>query len=374
MSIKSRFIVWSIIVALISLTLCYFFLQRYSSHIPLLNRLSSSQEEDPEDPAVKYKGLVPEPDDPNGIYYQDRVLVLMYHDLSPTPDDIAQISVANFEKQIQLMSVNNFHWITMSQYRDFILHGKPVPANAVLLTFDDGYESLYEYAYPILRKYNAPASSFLIVNSVSNPKEKGVPKVTWEQVKLMHQNGMEFFSHTYDSHKYVPTESANRKLKSKLARRMYLKDQDRVETEEEYTLRVTNDLKKANEILQEKLGEQNHILAFPYGAFSKSLLAICKDLGIDITLSVKSGLNKTGQHNGYRLNAGGMTNDPVLQLSLMKHAQERIGNNHFKSEPTNPHFTLWTLVVLLIAGLFWLRSGWKLLEARKGNSKGSSST
>jgi biofilm PGA synthesis lipoprotein PgaB len=303
------------------------------------------------------------PDDPNGIYYTNRVMVLMYHDVSPMRDS-KSLSVKNFEKQLALMQKNNFHWISMNQYREFILHASPVPVNAVLLTFDDGYESLYKYAYPLLEKYHAPASSFLVVNTVGNPEHIGMPKVTWEQVKQMHQHGIDFFNHTYDSHLYVPVDRWGKHRISMLASPIYNKKMQRRETESEYELRVASDLKKANDILYRQLGTQNHVLAFPYGAFSQPLLKICSRLGIDITLTVKSGLDKTGQTNGFRVNAGGSTDDPVLQLSLMKQAPKLLGNSHFGNAYHFPYYSFGSLLVTLLTGILWLRTGRRLQKER----------
>lgn len=288
---------------------------------------------------------------PDGHYYRNRVLVLMYHDVSPSPTDVHSLSVRNFERQLQLMKDNNFHWITMSQYREFILHDRPVPENAVLLTFDDGYESFYKYAYPLLEKYRAPATSFLIVDTVGNPKMHGVEKLNWDQVKEMHRGGIDFFSHTFNLHYYAPTDARGKHPEPALSSRLYLKDKGRRETENEYEARVDADLQQANAVLKQELGEDNHVLAFPYGAFSEPLLQICRKRGIDVTLTVKSGLNKPGQTNGFRLNAGGMSNDPELQLALMKQAEQRLGHAHFDRSPAYKRFAIAFLVVAAAASL-----------------------
>jgi biofilm PGA synthesis lipoprotein PgaB len=368
MLLKLKFIFLSLLLVTSAIVVCYFLVQRYHSKIPFINQMytKSSPKVILDTTISPYDGLKPEANDANGIYYKDRVLVLMYHDLSPEPQDPGTLSVDNFEKQLELMRANNFHWISMSQYIDFILHSSPVPDNAVLLTFDDGYESFYTFAYPLLQKYQAPASSFLIVNAVDNPEYKGIPKVTWEQVELMHRNGIEFFSHTYDSHKYVKMDSSSATQTAMLASPIYLKSTQRKETEEEYKRRVTNDLKQANDILNKKLGIQNNVLAFPFGGFSQSLLDICEQLGINVTLTVKMGLNKPGQTNGFRLNTGSKANDPVLQLSLMKHAEKRLGNITFEEGIKKRHYyTLKALLVLVVVAALWLRSGALLLAERR---------
>ncbi|MBP1905405.1 biofilm PGA synthesis lipoprotein PgaB [Paenibacillus turicensis] len=353
---NSKFILLSALLVITTVVCGYFVIQRYQHKIPIIKKWTATS---------PYDGLKPEANNPNGIYYKNRVLVLMYHNISPTPEDSTTLSVANFEKQLELMQANNFHWISMSQYRDFILHGASVPDNAVLLTFDDGYESFYKYAYPLLQKYQAPASSFLIVNTLDNPKHIGMKKLTWEQVQIMHENGFDFFSHTYDSHEYAKSNASGSKKNSMLAGPMYLKDKNRKETEAEYELRITNDLKQANDMLQQKLGVQNYVLAFPYGLFSKPLLNISKELGIDITFTVKMGINKPGQTNGFRVNAGGKSNNPDLQLSLMKHAEEKLDGVQY-NEDYDTYITK-SLLVLGVVFILWLGYGWRLLRKRKHN-------
>ncbi|WP_372629897.1 polysaccharide deacetylase family protein [Cohnella sp.] len=367
MTLKTKFLILTLVLALGTAALGLLTIRWYNGYFPSLHRAAPALVQAialDKSPSLYY-GLKPAAADPSGIYYRDRVLVLMYHDVSQEPTDITSLSAANFEKQLEWMKANNFKWITMSQYRDFILHSAPVPDNAVLLTFDDGYESLYSQAYPLLKKYGAPASAFLIVGKVGERKG-AFPKATWEQVKEMRQGGIEFFSHTFDSHSYVPTAPGSNALKPKLAWNMYLKKEKRMETEAEYEERVTEDLRQANEILQRELGTPNYALAFPYGAHSQAVLDICKRLGIDITFTVRLGLNAAGQTNGYRLNAGGMDNDPVLQIELMKKAEQRLKANYspFLSPAARKYVFLASSVALLLVGFLWAWTGWKLLRRR----------
>ncbi|WP_186438215.1 polysaccharide deacetylase family protein [Cohnella terricola] len=366
MNIKTKFALSTLVLAIAALALCTLGIRWYSSHFPRLASafpsIVSAIAEYKSSSA--YDNLVPTTNEPNGVYYRDNVLVLMYHDVSPNPENDKSLPLASFDKQLELMKANNFHWITMEQYRDFILHSAPVPDNAVLLTFDDGYESLYDQAYPSLKKYGAPASAFLIVKTVGDPSDP-FPRVTWDQVREMHQNGIDFFNHTYDSHRYAPTEASGGKPMSMIARRLYLKDKQRQETEEEYETRVTADLRKANEILEREIGIRNYAFAFPYGAFSDSLLNISGKLGMDITFTVKSGLNAPGQTNGFRLNAGGEDNNPDLQIALMKQAETRLADHEFKQPQTRQYAFLALSVLFVLTGIFWLWTGWRLIRSKK---------
>ncbi|MEI0738545.1 polysaccharide deacetylase family protein [Paenibacillus sp. JTLBN-2024] len=258
---------------------------------------------------------------PNAIYYKNKVIVLMYHDVQPHPTDIKSLDTAVFRQQLDAMKANGFHWITMEQYADFIRKRRPVPDNAVLLTFDDGYETFYKHVFPILQEYRAPATNFLIVATIGNAKHPGLPKLNWQQVQEMHRKGIDFYSHTYDSHAYGYIRMFG-KNKDR-AEPMLMGPEDNktlhhVETREEYTRRVTRDLDLSNRILRAKIGNDRDILAFPYGGYSKPVIDICRKLGVQVTFSVKPGINGPGQYIGYRVNAGGMDNNPITLLEYMK--------------------------------------------------------
>lgn len=262
---------------------------------------------------------------PGQIYYQNKVITLMYHEVTPGQKDKQSLDASKFEEQLKLMKASGFQWITMNQYVDFVRHAKPVPPNAVLMTFDDGYESFYDDVYPLLLKYHVPATSFLIVNTIDNPKHVGIPKLSWEQVQTMHQSGVDFYSHSFDSHVYAPLDAKGNRSKAILRGPVYVKALGRKETNEEYVARVRRDLEQANAILNEKIGNTMNVIAFPYGAFSPSLLRVCKDLNMPVSFTVLPGINRPGGLNGYRVNAGGADNDPQALIAMMKNGAVSAG-------------------------------------------------
>src|SRR5689334_797698 len=105
-----------------------------------------------------------------GNHYKNKVLVLMYHHLDETEKGGAIISPAAFEAQIQMMLANDYHFISMDEFIQFKRKQRSIPDNAVLMTFDDGYESFYTKAYPILRAYDIPATKFVIGYNIDHPE------------------------------------------------------------------------------------------------------------------------------------------------------------------------------------------------------------
>lgn len=256
---------------------------------------------------------------PKGVYYKDHVAVLMYHHLTETPLMLypGVLPAAQFDEQMQLLKQEGFHVITMKQYREFMLDRAPVPDNAVLLTFDDGYESFYKLAFPILQKYSYTAVNFIIVSDVDNTNKQQVPKLTWEQMREMKRAGMGFYNHTYNLHYYgvVDAEGGTRPAASSL---LYIHDENRNELNEEYYRRVTGDLAHAERRLKEELGNTDSAIAFPYGSYNEKLLEICDSLGIHLKFNIGLGLSSRTTLNAPRINEGNRALTPALSIQQLK--------------------------------------------------------
>ncbi len=250
-----------------------------------------------------------------GVYFSDQVVVLMYHDVMANPDGSdaeSALPIQQFKEQMALLKANGFQVISIAQYADFINNKGEVPNNAVLLTFDDGYESFYTEVFPVLKHYGYPAVNFVIVSDIDNPAKKGIPKMTWDQMREMQPFGMSFYNHTYDSHRYGVMR-ADGLTKPVLTRHQYLKEEDRVETDEEYHTRIKTDLEKAERRLAEELGNTRGIIAFPYGAYNDEVLDILHEVGVTLSFTVKEGINDRGQTNGFRIN-GAKAGESAVQL------------------------------------------------------------
>src|SRR5690606_9172535 len=118
---------------------------------------------------------------------------------------------------------------------------------------------------------------------------------------------MSFYSHTYDHHKMI--DKGDKRV-PKLANYM------EGETSEQYRERVRDDLVLAHELLVRELGEQDNIVAFPYGGFSEELLEVMHEIGIEHYFTIRPGLNERGTIPYYRVNAGlsALDGDKLIQL------------------------------------------------------------
>ncbi|HIW33917.1 MAG TPA: polysaccharide deacetylase family protein [Candidatus Paenibacillus intestinavium] len=238
----------------------------------------------------------------NKVFYKNKVIVLMYHHIDKTESG-ATISPARFGTHMKLLDEKGYNVISIEQFAEFMKKKEQVPNNAVVITFDDGYDSFRQYAVPIMDKYSMVATHFIIGKS-SDLHNVKTAHLTWEDMRDMKQAGHSFYSHTYDLHDYGPLNEDASKTGPKLSNPLYLADKGRVETEKEYVARITEDLSLIENRLKEELNNDYQIIAFPFGSFNEKSKEVLSDLGVTLFMTTRPGINKPGSDEVYRINAG----------------------------------------------------------------------
>ncbi|SHJ56722.1 polysaccharide deacetylase family protein [Desulfofundulus thermosubterraneus] len=273
--------------------------------------------------------------------YQNRVAVLMYHHISNTDRGPAVITPRLFRAHLDILQKEGYHVISTERLARFLSGKDTIPPKAVVITFDDGYESFYTYAYPELKKRNIPATCFVIVKSAGDTKGspgsrhiwKQIPKLTWEQMREMQAHGMSFYPHSYDSHylaRFAPGVPAARHIRPALAGPIWLDKQNRRETQGEYEARVRADLLKAKEVMEKELGRPMDQFCWPYGVDSPTAARIARSLGYRYLYYTRRGLNGSCITGGRirRINAGSPDITPEIlirkieQYALLAYAQQ----------------------------------------------------
>lgn len=263
------------------------------------------------------------PSKPPEVHYEDAVIVLNYHHIDASEATSATISPIKFLSHMQMLKDHDFSVITMSEFIEFAEGRGKVPANAVLITFDDGYESFYTYAYPILKAMGYTASNFIVVRASDNHNPYTLAHLTWEQMRELKEAGFGIYNHTYGQHSMVAVEAGGEAKYPALTSRKYLDEQARRETYAEYLARIREDLSLAEKRLQEELGEQERLLAFPYGAYNNEVIEIGKELDISLFFTTRPGMNRANNRLIYRLNAGAPDITADELLSRMQNLYEK---------------------------------------------------
>ncbi|WP_339186316.1 polysaccharide deacetylase family protein [Brevibacillus sp. FSL K6-6036] len=251
------------------------------------------------------------------VYYQDKAIVLTYHHLDFVEND-ATLSPSTFAQHLDTLIQKQYNIISMETFVKFIRTGEKIPPNAVVLTFDDGYESFYTYAYPELKKRGISAANFLVMKSTDVFDPAAIPHLTWNQIQEMKANGMSFYSHTYDHHRKMKT-TQDGNSKPMLANRIYLESEKRIESQEEYKMRIKADLELAEKRLFEELGEHSRLLAYPYGAYNETVIQVAAELGYELFFTVEEGINDRNQRKIFRINTNRKSAEDLIE-TLQKYS------------------------------------------------------
>lgn len=140
------------------------------------------------------------------------VPILVYHSISDGENKSLHVSPGNFERQMGYIQWRGYNVIGLDELVEGIKNNKKFKRNTVVITFDDGSEDNYLNAYSELKKYDFPATIFLISNYVGR---EGYLKQY--QIKEMLQEGkITFGSHTRN-HSYLPDITRKNILRAEIA-------------------------------------------------------------------------------------------------------------------------------------------------------------
>lgn len=167
---------------------------------------------------------------------------------------------SEFEEHIQVLLESNATFVTPAELREFREKGN-YPKNCIWISFDDVDKSVYENAFPILKKHQIPFTIFIIAGHVGNEDFSNLSLATWEQIQEMVDSGLVTVgSHTYDMH--------------------YLKDNEPVFFNPMYRNAFLNDLIKSKNTIENNLKEVKVVdFAYPYGDGKDELVPIIKEAG-----------------------------------------------------------------------------------------------
>ncbi|OWQ84449.1 hypothetical protein CDN99_24480 [Roseateles aquatilis] len=213
--------------------------------------------------------IVPlKPLNPTGVHagsYQT-VPILCYHRIGTTGGKMA-VSPANFAAQMEWLVRNDYRVLRLSQLTGYLEGREPLPPKSVVVTFDDGYESVYRFAYPVLRKLGLPATMFVYTDFVG-----AGDAVSWAQLAEMQGSGlMDVQSHS-KSHRNLIERAAG-------------------ENDERYRRNLDQETAGPRDQLEQKLGGQVRHYAYPYGDANEQVLDTLTRQKYTLAVTVNPGGN-----------------------------------------------------------------------------------
>ncbi|PIU24879.1 MAG: hypothetical protein COT11_05610, partial [Candidatus Infernicultor aquiphilus] len=149
----------------------------------------------------------------NIVYAEETVIpILTYHNFTKDEGSSYSINIIEFEKQMNYLATHNYSVISLSELLKGLKNGQ-LPPKPVVITIDDGFKSTFTLAYPVLKKYNFPATLFIYTDFI----ERNSNSLTWGEIKEMTENNLEIGSHTL-SHCNLLQYKENENYENYLAR------------------------------------------------------------------------------------------------------------------------------------------------------------
>ncbi len=235
---------------------------------------------------------------------QNELTVIGYHEIidpAQALDPDYATSPENFRQQMAWLQRNQYHFVSIDDILASRRGQKPLPHNAVLLTFDDGYRSVYDNAYPLLKAYHAPAVVALVGSWLVGSEDQTVDfdhkKVsrheffTWDQLHEMVNSGLiELGNHTFALHDGILANPQGN-MEPAVTTHRYDAEDLRYESESRYQNRISTDLKQNIDLFRQHGFNAPRIMVWPYGSYNGSAAAIAVKLGMPLALTLEDGPN-----------------------------------------------------------------------------------
>ncbi|MCR2802827.1 polysaccharide deacetylase family protein [Paenibacillus soyae] len=219
-----------------------------------------------------------------------RIPILVYHHIDDDPYEPNSLITppAKFEQDMEAVRAAGFNTVFITDLIDYVDGKKELPDNPLAITFDDGYYSNYEYAYPVLKELGMNATISIIGWSVGReehriPGKQFYPHFTWEQADEMDDSGViDIQNHSYDMHESDPE---NTTVRSGV---LQMKD----ETNGAYAEAFRTDIGGMEAMIEHKLGNEVNVFTYPFGYYSHLSEQLLKDMGYRATLTTTSGISE----------------------------------------------------------------------------------
>ena len=212
------------------------------------------------------------------------VLVLMYHHLDPHPASWGDyvISPDLLEADLRLLKEKGYQTVPLSALVSFSEGVGELPEKPLIITFDDGQESVYAYALPLLAKVGFTGAA-AVVGSLADAYTAAPDHnlrysyMDWEEIGRLDFGGiLEPVCHSYDMHKLSPRRGCDRMPGESAAH---------------YKAALNADFSAFRAAFEAHLGHGTDCLALPYGAYQSQTVTLARAAGFRVIFTCEEKQN-----------------------------------------------------------------------------------
>lgn len=242
----------------------------------------------------------------NKVNYSKKAVVLTYHSVSDMiykNDDLNSVTISTekFRTHLRGLKDYGFNIISLRHLLDAVQNKAEMPPNAAVITFDDGKSNFYSDAFPILSSYKMPVTCFIITKLTEYNKNQISDDTILSpaQLKKLYQSGLvDIQSHTHSNHDLIFIDK-DKNIGSSLCHRIYNSENHTYEGWPEYRYRVTQDLFKSRNIINEYTGIMPDVLCLPFGEYNNDVIRLAEKCGFKYFITTDRGNNSEGSKSKF---------------------------------------------------------------------------
>ena len=203
--------------------------------------------------------------------------VLMYHHVGPfRPGTYVSLTVppSKFRRQIHWLARRGYAGVRIQDWASWIRSGRGLPQRPILITFDDAYADVAEYALPVLRQYGFSATVFVVTSQIGGTN-------AWDEIEGS------------GSHRLMTREQISRWAAKDIEFGAHSRTHSDLRTLSNSDLE--REIVGSGEDLAGTLGRKVYSFAYPYGFYDDNVVECAAD-AFDAAFTCEEGLN-SGRSN-----------------------------------------------------------------------------
>lgn len=187
---------------------------------------------------------------------EPQAVILQYHHIGTDTPPVTSLGVEDLRAHLQYLRDNDFTVLPLEQVLQALRTGASLPPRSAVLTFDDGYRSVYERAWPLLREFGYPFTVFVTAGLVTS---NGRLYASWDELREMGEHGATLANHTM-SHAYLVARAPG-------------------QSEADWLEGVRREIEDAEALILAETGQSHKLLAYPYGEYEPAIQQLVQHLG-----------------------------------------------------------------------------------------------
>ncbi|HBL40579.1 MAG TPA: polysaccharide deacetylase [Ruminococcaceae bacterium] len=218
--------------------------------------------------------------------------IVMYHQVNKSANRAGTycVTLDELESDFRYIKECGYTAITTEQLLRAVDGKAALPDKPIMITFDDGFESIFQYVQPLLKQYDLCAVVSVVGAYTDRYSELDDHSVnyaylTWSEIEQLAQSGtVEIQNHSYDLHQINNCGHKGAKKRNG-------------ESEEEYRAFLQTDLQKMQELCEKNAKIKPIAFTYPFGCYSKESKEIIREMGFRACFVCEEKINSIDYEN-----------------------------------------------------------------------------